>query len=162
MKRKPRKGKLRGTPMIDIDPKLFKRLCNYARRSLASWGWDPADDPERDFAVVDGVWAAMLQWHPGHPLPIDHLVLQQVRDRIRLVEQRLAEWERQDRCGAERGQATATPTPVPMPDREILTFVALHGRTKAAKLLGMSPQRLRDVLDEIAFRIRRGQTTIDP
>ena len=69
----------------------------------------------------------------------------------------LERWRKQDQAGASRGRLQASAeTPIPLTDFELLSFVACHGRRRAAVLLAMRPERLRRKLDDIAFRVVRG------
>lgn len=72
------------------------------------------------------------------------------------VTRMLSDWRKQDEAGAERkrGCGEPTSTPISLTDFELLSFVAAHGRMRAAKLLMMTPSKMRDLLDEIALRMR--------
>lgn len=96
----------------------------------------------------------------GGPLPLNALAVRLALDRIPAVKFRLYKWRRQDQAAAERGRMNPpTATPIPLLDSEVLAFVAAHGRVRAAKMLAMTTSKLRDLLDEIAYRVRRGAST---
>lgn len=67
-----------------------------------------------------------------------------------------SEQRKGDEAGAKRGICmTPVRPPIPLPDFNLLNFVACHGKTRAAKLLGMRYYRLVEMLDDVALRLTR-------
>lgn len=64
-------------------------------------------------------------------------------------------WRRQDQAGAGRGLLNdPIKTPVPLSDFNVLTFVATHGKFRAARMLRMRYAKLIELLDDISLRLR--------
>lgn len=73
-----------------------------------------------------------------------------------LAHKRRKSLRRGDEAGAKRGEwMPPVETPIPLPDFELLSFVAAHGKTKAAKLLGMKYYKLQELLQDVELRLRR-------
>ena len=73
------------------------------------------------------------------------------------VNKRHNRYRRQDEAGACRGTETSymrEHVPIDLNDFEFLSFVAAHGKCRAARLLGMGMDRLNDLLDEVVYRVR--------
>lgn len=132
-------------------------LC-IATRVCTRAGW-PAYEDEYRSAIGLGVTHAIAKHDPLGPNPCKLSVLCCAY----ALQECTNEWRRQrvlrrgDQAGTDRGMySQPTPTPVPIRDFELLSFVAAHGFKSSYKVLGMTRQKLRDRLDEIAFRIERG------
>lgn len=67
-----------------------------------------------------------------------------------LTEQRMG-----DEAGAKRGICMPpVTTPIRLTDFNILSFVACHGKTRAARLLGMRYRKLIELLDDVGLRLQ--------
>ena len=152
--------------MIDLTKlsvsNLDELVC--AARSRASSSSYPMSDPEYGSAVNYGVYKACTIYKPKK-LPFEYdgeveslrpfCILCALRE-CKHAQQQMAGWRRQDEAGACRGSEVSVmvtdPMIIPLDDFEILSFVAAHGRMRSAKMLMVSPQVLRQILDEIVLR----------
>lgn len=143
------------SPTVELDPDRIARVYASTLSFLRGRGV-PIHDPEYASAVNYGVYKATRVFDPSHRngrslMSLAILFALRNCDKVRRM---LDLWKKQDEAGACRGWGQSpTPTPIPLEDFEILSFVAAHGRTRAAVLLAMTPQALRDLLDEVALRL---------
>ena len=112
---------------------------------------------EYESAINLAVLRALRDWQPDSGKSLVSFSVMYATRACSHVESIFNEWQRQDRAGALRGREQATPTPIPLTDFELLSFVAAHGRLKAAKMLAMSAGQLRNRLDEVELRVRSRQ-----
>lgn len=127
------------------------------RRFLVRIGIDPVrHDPEYSSAINFGVLMAVRTWHPDGGRTMLSLAVRLSIREIKKLERHLATWRRSARLTRRGTGAAPTPLPLPLSDRELLCFVARHGKTKAARLLGIDPKTLNNRLDEVANRVREG------
>lgn len=137
-----------------LDPtQLFKVALWVCRHA----GYPVDSDPEYESAVNYAVLKAIKYFRPmpdGSGNPLSYAAMLALQE-CNAVNEIMADWQRQDEAGAARERGQATPIPLPLTDFELLSFVARHGRQRAARLLAIAPAQLRDRLDEVAFRIGR-------
>jgi len=117
----------------------------------------PVDDVEYDSAINLAVCMALRDWKPKGGRSLQSLATLYALRNCRDVEAEHKRWRRQDEAGACRGNEVSymrEDLPVRLEDFDFLSFVAHHGRTQAAKLLGIHYYRLRDMLDEVALRLK--------
>lgn len=131
-------------------------------RTCERLGYDVTADPEFASAVNLGVFTAMKRFTPGGPRSLRSLcTLFAVRfcEKVRLA---FGVWQKQDQAGAcqrsERYYGPTVQTPIPLTDFELLSFVAAHGRKRAARLLALRPEKLRLLLAEIELRVKAGRS----
>ena len=132
---------------------LLVHAFRYALKVCRQRGYNTTD-PEICSAINAALYRAMLRFDPrrGRFTP---MVCRYALHACHQAEERLLYWHRNDDAGARRSiKGPPTPTPIPLADFELISFVAAVGRTKAAKLLCMTPSRLRARLDEVALRLR--------
>ena len=113
----------------------------------------PLGDIEFESAVNLGIARAILNQHRYPDLLLSSLAcLFAVRECHRTT-RIIKHWQRQDQAAADRGYfEKPIPTPVDLDSFEILCFVARHGRTKAARMLGhgLTVAKINDILHDIA------------
>ena len=128
------------------------RLISIATKACKFKGF-PVSDPEFGSAINEAVWRATLR--EDDKMPIENLAtLYAIRACID-VTRMLKRWARDDAAGAGRGACSSpTPTPIPINDFEVLSFGAAHGKTRAARLLGMRYDSFVDRLYEALHRFR--------
>lgn len=136
-----------------ITDALLVKAFRCALRVCRRHGYNTTD-PEIASAVNSALYRAMLRFRPGRGRFVS-MVIQYALHTCYYADKRLAHYRRNDDAGARRSiKGPPTPTPIPLADFELISFVAAVGRTKAAKLLCMSPMKLRNRLDEVALRLR--------
>ena len=136
---------------VQVDPtQLFKVAIWVCRQA----GYPVDGDPEYESAVNLAVLKAIQTFKPPNPKPTMYAAMLALRECAKAA-LLISEWHKQDEAGASRERGQATPIPLDLTDFELLSFVARHGRSRAAKLLTMPPAALRDRLDEVALRIGR-------
>lgn len=134
-------------------------MLNCARGACFRRGY-PINDPEYGSAIGLAVWRAAQRWEPGkgckpttlaavYGLQICH-TLKRKLDRHSRRSEELNERELRQRW-------QPVPTPIPLTDSELLGFTALHGITRAAKLLMMPNGQLRERLDETRLRVHQSR-----
>lgn len=117
-------------------------------------------DPDYESAINHGVYLALKRHDPDRPKrrTLENLAVLYALQRCEKVESQHHQWWKQDQAGALRGKETSTMkedlSDPPLSDFEFLSFVAAHGRTKAAKLLGMRRTKVISILDEVVFRLK--------
>ena len=149
---------------LPVSDQVFTDLLIHVRAELARQGFDAEADPEWETPIVDGCWAACLSFNPRHPSPnLKALAVKECVRRAVTHKQGLAKLRRGDEAGARREslppQHTGLGGDFPISDMDILSFVAANGRCRAARMLAMSPQQMRDLLDDIALRVRANLAT---
>lgn len=140
-----------------IDPIVFTSMFEKASRTCSRLGYD-TNDPEYASAVNLGVYMALCRFRKDGPRSRDSLCTLFAIRRCEKVRSMFSLWQRQDQAGAcqrsERYYGSRVPLPIPLTDFELLSFVAAHGRKRAARLLALRPQKLRDLLDEVVLRVQ--------
>ena len=147
-----------------LETDAARSMFAVARKACINAGFR-ADDPEYGSAINEAVLRAMQKWEAreqGGCSPESLAAVYAIRE-CRDVRRMMDDWRRQDEAGAARRRESVAglpvETPIPMTDVEVLSFVARHGRKRAARLLCMTNVTLRDRLDEISLRIQMGRET---
>lgn len=115
----------------------------------------PTHDDEYYSAINFAVAKAVAKY-PSSELETSTLACTIALHECEQLRIRLANLKRGDEAGAKRGwfQTPAEAPPIPMADLDLLLFVAAHGKTKAARLLGMRYYHLMELLDDVQLRLR--------
>lgn len=117
----------------------------------------PIHDIEYESAVNLGVATALKIHDPtkGDLCTLCCLLARRECSRTRIA---MSKWVKQDAAGAGRGYCEkAIPTPIPLFDFETLSFVARHGRTRAARMLGLHVPKINELLTDIARRMNQSR-----
>lgn len=146
-------------PLVAMDNALtdddLRKTYRGAIKVLYRAGW-PVQDHELLSALNAGMLKAIPRWCPERGSFIRLVIRYGLRE-YAVAKAKMARLRRGDQAAVDRGTiAQPTPTPIPLTDFELLSFVAAHGRMISATLLGLTPARLRDLLDEVALRIKNG------
>lgn len=130
------------------------RLISIALKVCKRRGFPVDSDPEYESAVNMAVWRAAEKYTEGG-MPIENLATLYAIRACLEVGRLLKRWARDDAAGAGRGLVgSPTPTPIPINDFEVLSFASAHGKTRAARLLGMRYDSFVDRLYEALHRFR--------
>lgn len=111
-------------------------------------------DIEYQSAINLGIAKAILNQHRYQQRSLSSLAcLFAIRECYR-IRKTIEHWQRQDMAAVDRGvHEKPIPTPVPLLDFELLSFVARHGRTRAARMLGINVPKINDLLHDVARRL---------
>lgn len=142
--------------VLDYNGQQVEHLARYCRAVCKRYGYNPTGEPEYESAINAAIHLTLMQWQVNCGRKVTIYAARLALRKCKLAKLLLARWRKQDQAAASRGKGPATPTPISITDHELLRFVVAHGRLKAAKLLAMSPSKLRDRLDEIAYRVNKG------
>ena len=108
----------------------------------------PIREIEYESAINSAVGEAITAYGPDQPSTIYCTVA--LHECLK-VKEMFVKWSKQDAAGAGRGLCEQpVPTPIPLLSFEILSFVARHGRTRAARMLGLSRPRINEMIDDIS------------
>lgn len=153
-----------------IQPNLdLRHMYHYARKACRRAGY-PTWDSEFDSAINEATYRAAQEWSPLEDRgkgkdgrekkgkSPNQLATFYALRLCKLVRKNLRKWHKTDQANQQELMQRWKKNPkdlpaLPLSDFEILSFVALHGITKAATLLGMARSRLREVLDDISQRL---------
>lgn len=110
-------------------------------------------DPEYASAINWAVYRAMQAWREDMGASLKTLALMIALRECAKVRRAEICRERKEREAARPERRPPVPTPIPLSDYEVLSFVAAHGRTRAARMLGMHYYKLCELLADISRRI---------
>lgn len=155
---------------LPVSDREFTDLLAFVRAELANQGFDAEADPEWETPIVDGCWAACLYFanNPVHRRPpvLASLKTLAIRFSVAKASRHLEQLKRL-RLGDEAGARRESMPPVKtglgegfsIEDRDIINFVEAHGQGRAARMLMMSPAQMRNLLEDIALRVRANLAT---
>lgn len=141
-----------GQPDVEAMLATAYKVCKQAR-------YPYADEVEYRSAINYAVGKAYRNWRPDQPNGRNPCALAAIYAlrQCKKARRTLEFWRKQDEAGALRSRAKpAAQTPIPLRDFELLSFVACHGRCRAARLLGMRRESLIGLLDDVELRLREG------
>lgn len=149
-------------PVEDIRGKEDPKSLYLATRRFCLRRGIPASDPEYASAINWAVFKAMSTFKPKEGRKLINWCIHIALHECIRVHDLHRRWYSDDLKSIDRGLGLPPTTPpIPLTDFEFLSFVACHGKTRAAKLLGMNFLRVDLVLSEIALRIREGVASAD-
>lgn len=136
-------------------PRTEEDLLAVAVGCCRNAGYTITKDDEYYSAVNLAVALAIRKYDPSLEVSLATLVCKIALDECAELTWRNDCLRRGDEAGAKRGLYEApTEPPIPLPDFDLLLFVSAHGKTKAARLLGMRYYKLMQLLDEVQLRLR--------
>lgn len=144
--------------IYESDLDLQRHIRSAVRKVCRDCGYNADGEPEYESAMNLGIWDALKRWEPGRGRTLVNFACKLAVHRCSRAKAQLQAWQRQDRAGAGPAEDRGSRLPpadgpaMPLLDRQILEFVAAHGRGRAAKLLGMGKERLAKLLDDVFLR----------
>ena len=108
----------------------------------------PVSEIEYESAINSAVADAIHRYGDRQPSTIYCRCALQECAKVKLM---FSDWSKQDAAGAGRGRCESpVQTPIKLFSFETLSFVARHGRTRAARMLGLSVPKINELLSDIA------------